>query len=145
MNPITYNFNKQGYTDHDSSNGKDAFFSKFQLTLSPIIKKNDKFHSPLLITDNTNPNQNSQPITDQKKENSIEFLKPIISNAFMETNNPSETEIFDGNKGLTQKRSGDWLQVLACKNLTRRNYKTPNYDQTRKLTGDVDLTEPIAQ
>jgi len=108
-------------------NYKLDFYSKYTLTLSPIqrikIFGSGK-KTTVNLTVSNNANTLVHQIADAKKANSIksivaEFMKKIIGGPW----NPSRE--FNANAGWIQKRSGDWLQVLACLDVHNRKFEPP--------------------
>ena len=124
-NPIAYtgaNHFEPGNHDY-----KLDFYSKYTLTLSPIqrittlgIGKKTTVNLTISNDGNTLVHQ----IPDAKKANSIksivsEFMKKIIRGPW------NTVRKFDANTGWIQKRSGDWLQVLACLDVHNREFNPP--------------------
>lgn len=121
--PIVYTGGKSfNPGEHDY---KLDFYSKYTLTLSPIqriITLGIGKKTTVNLTISNDLNTLVHQIPDAKKSNSIksivsEFLKKIISS---EWNNVRK---FNAHAGWIQKRSGDWLQVLACLDTHNRKFK----------------------
>ena len=126
--PIVYTGGKSfnpGKHDH-----KLDFYSKYTLTLSPIqrttfgIGKKTTVNLTISHDGGTLVHQ----IADAKKANSIksivaEFMKKI----FKQPQNPKTliARDFNAQSGWIQKRSGDWLQVLACLDVHNRKFNPP--------------------
>lgn len=121
--PIVYTGGKSfNPGEHDY---KLDFYSKYTLTLSPIqrittLGIGKKTTVNLTISNDLNTLVHQIP--DAKKSNSIksivsEFLKKIISSEW------TNARKFNAHAGWIQKRSGDWLQVLACLDIHNRKFK----------------------
>ena len=115
---------------YDEDRPSQNFFSAYNVTLSPIIDLT-YFGAGKKTSVNVNITNPSGTMThqvpDAKKANSIqslvnEFLKSIFVTLQRESTSKAE---FDANVGWLKKRSGDWLQALACLDINNRIYKTP--------------------
>jgi hypothetical protein len=124
-NPIAYT--GASHFEPGNHDYKLDFYSKYTLTLSPIqrittlgIGKKTTVNLTISNDGNTLVHQ----IADAKKANSIksivsEFMKKIIRGPW------NVVRKFDANAGWIQKRSGDWLQVLACLDVHNREFNPP--------------------
>jgi hypothetical protein len=140
--PPKFNYN---YSFDDSFTGDDIknneknpykkFFTRYNFQLSELQinqkGKNLDYTTNLLITSKDADNgDNSENIIDSKKKNNITFLKSILINTIklLGTKKPSDIKKNDFlfNTKFQQKRSGDWLQVLACLLLKSRPLKANN-------------------
>jgi hypothetical protein len=137
--PPKFNYN---YSFDDSFDGDDIkdneknpykkFFTRYNFQLSELQisqkGKNLDYTTNLLITSKDGENgSNSENVIDSKKKNNITFLKSILINTIklLGKTKPSEVNKTDFlfNTKFQQKRSGDWLQVLACLLLKSRPLK----------------------
>lgn len=137
--PPKFNYN---YSFDDSFTGDDIkdneknpykkFFTRYNFQLSELQisqkGKNLDYTTNLLITSKDSENgTNSENVIDSKKKNNITFLKSILINTIklLGKAKPSEVKKTDFlfNTKFQQKRSGDWLQVLACLLLKSRPLK----------------------
>ena len=124
-NPIAYT--GANHFEPGIHNYKLDFYSKYTLTLSPIQRTTTlgigkKTSVNLTISDDGNTHVHQ--IADAKKANSIkaivsEFMKKIIKGPW------TDVRKFDANSGWIQKRSGDWLQVIACLDVHTREFNPP--------------------
>jgi hypothetical protein len=140
--PPSFNYNysfdskSTGATLKDKfSDNYKKFFTKynFQLSELQVNQKGKKLdYTTNLVISSTDPgNKNSETITDSKKKNNITFLKAILVNTIkllgitkasdVNVNVIKNTFLF--NTKFQQKRSGDWLQVIACLLLKSRKLK----------------------
>lgn len=139
--PPKFNYN---YSFDSSFNGADIknneknpykkFFTRYNFQLSELQinqkGKNLNYTTNLLISSNDTENgTNSENIIDSKKKNNISFLKSILINIINLLGKGKTTEAkiknnFLFNTKFQQKRSGDWLQVLACLLLKSRPLKS---------------------
>ena len=158
--PESFNYDYSFKDINDSGNdlkdnNKSAinkFFTKYNFKLSEVQRnrkgKNIKYTTNLTIT---NPGIDGKiaPIicNDSGEQNKISALKSAIANLFnLLSKQPSTTIMnqFLFNAKFQQKRSGDWLQVLACFLASSRPtkiYRTPGTPQER---GDVDIENQIS-
>jgi hypothetical protein len=143
--PPSFNYNYSfdaNFTGEDLKNNLldnyKKFFTRYNFQLSELQinlkgKKMD-FTTNLTVTDTQAKNNkiNSEPITDSKKKNNITFLQSLLVETIklleklLKSKTPTaETEKtkFLFNTRFQQKRSGDWLQVLACLLLKSRKLK----------------------
>ena len=103
------------------------FFSKYNFQLSPIIAtkqisgKSTTMHVTLNILDPASSNQ--AEVKNCKKENSIKSLLKFLTSLLKNTTKSSP---FNYSAKLQQKRSGDWLQALACLDIYNRKFKQFN-------------------
>ena len=137
--PPKFNYN---YSFDDSFNGNDLknneknpykkFFTRYNFQLSELQinqkGKNLDYTTNLLISSKDSANgNNSETIIDSKKKNNISFLKSILINTIKLLSKAKQSDVnkadFLFNTKLQQKRSGDWLQVLACLLLKSRPLK----------------------
>jgi len=97
-----------------------------ELQVNQKGKKID-YTTNLVISSSESGNKNSETITDSKKKNNITFLKAILVNTIklLGRTKPSDVNktTFLFNTKFQQKRSGDWLQVVACLLLKSRKLK----------------------
>ncbi len=136
--PPSFNYNYSFDTKSNGATLKDKFsdnykkfFTKynFQLSELQVNQKGKKidYTTNLLITSSESGNKNSEVITDSKKKNNITFLKAILVNTIklLGRAKPSDVDktTFLFNTKFQQKRSGDWLQVIACLLLKSRKLK----------------------
>jgi hypothetical protein len=162
--PPSFNYNYSfdaNFTGEDLKNNLldnyKKFFTRYNFQLSELQinlkgKKMD-FTTNLTVTDTQAKNKiiNSEPITDSKKKNNITFLQSLLVDTIklleklLKNKTPTdETENtkFLFNTRFQQKRSGDWLQVLACLLLKTRELKVnkgsgPAETETQKQITDV--------
>jgi hypothetical protein len=141
--PPTFNYNysfDDNFTGDDiKNNSKNAykkFFTRYNFQLSELQRnqkgKKIEYTTNLLVTSKADdPNgKNSENVIDSKKKNNITFLKSLIVNTInlLGKTKPSDISAskkaaFLYNTKFQQKRSGDWLQVLACLLLKSRKLK----------------------
>jgi len=132
------------------SDNYKKFFTKynFQLSELQVNQKGKKidYTTNLVISSSESGNKNSETITDSKKKNNITFLKAILINTIklLVKTKPSDENknIFLFNTKFQQKRSGDWLQVLACLLIKSRKLKYipqkgPTIQNIEKQISDV--------
>jgi hypothetical protein len=123
----------QGDVDYNEELPLNNFSSKYTLTLSSI--SDIKMHGGKSTTPTTNlkityGNMIAE-FKDSKKQNSIKELANLLLEIFKKvftstTKKPSEKDSFDIASKWAQKRSGDWLQVLACMDLATRTFQKPD-------------------
>jgi len=123
--PIVYSGIPRGTRYNNNLKTLEKFYSTHTLTLSPIQKqlmfgKGKKTSVTLTVTNAAGTRVHHVP--DAKKSNSIkslltEYLAKILRGGL----NSPETR-FGANVSWTQKRSGDWLQVLSCLDAHNRTY-----------------------
>jgi hypothetical protein len=124
-NPIVYT--GASHFEPGNHDYKLDFYSKYTLTLSPIQKITTLGigkKTTVNLTISNDGNTLVHQIADSKKANSIksivsEFMKKIIKGPW------NDVSRFDVNSGWIQKRSGDWLQVLACLDVHNREFNPP--------------------
>jgi hypothetical protein len=136
--PPSFNYNysfdpeSTGATLKDKfSDNYKKFFTKynFQLSELQVNQKGKKLdYTTNLVISSTDPgNKNSETITDSKKKNNITFLKAILVNTIKLLGITKASDVnkntFLFNTKFQQKRSGDWLQVIACLLLKSRKLK----------------------
>ena len=117
------------YDAYDKLNDvfSNNFFSNCNLQLSPIIitkqisGKSLTSHVTLNII-STKGSTRQVEVKNCKKENSIKSLLKFLTSLFKKDTDESK---FNYSAKLQQKRSGDWLQVLACLDIYNRTFKTP--------------------
>lgn len=156
---FNYDYSFKGINDSGNylkDNNKSAinkFFTKYNFKLSEVQRnrkgKNIKYTTNLNIT---NPDINGKIVpvicNDSGEQNKISALQSAIANLFnLLSKKPSTTPMnqFLFNAKFQQKRSGDWLQVLACLLVSSRPtkiYRTPGTPQQR---GDVDIEKQISK
>jgi hypothetical protein len=118
--------------DKTSNDSYDKFFTNYNFQLSEMQRqkkgKTIGYTTNLNISYNTTENTyRSEPIIDTKYENSINRLISFIVTLFDKISKKPDPKIsFDYNCKFQQKRSGDWLQVLLCKNIRERQFKQFN-------------------
>ena len=162
--PPSFNYNysfDSNFTGEDLKNNLldnyKKFFTRYNFQLSELQinlkgKKMD-FTTNLTVTDRQAKNNkiNSEPITDSKKKNNITFLQSLLVDTIKllekllksKTPTPETAKTtFLFNTRFQQKRSGDWLQVLACLLLKTRELKVnkvsgPAEPETQKQITDV--------
>lgn len=97
----------------------ENFYSNYIFYLSGLIPRNEKstkFTTDIKVSHPTKTNLYTSTISNSKIQNSITNTSTeILSLLGLKT--PSESDIFRMNTKYQLKRSGDWLQVLACVNL----------------------------
>jgi hypothetical protein len=117
-------------TKLDINNYKDFFYSTYFFQLSPLIQvksvfgKSVKFKTDLTITNATGSSVNI--VKNSKLENSIATLKKYILKLFNgRAKMPTRTNDYNFNMAskYQQKRSGDWLQALACLDVDNRTFQ----------------------
>jgi len=121
----------------------EMFYSNYSFSLSPImskyIGKTEQYDARLTVSNG----KKSFPIENIKQANSknalTELLFPIL-NRFMGRSNTDEDK-FDFNRYVQQKRSGDWLQALACLHAKTHTYTEilPNRGTNRRLPDDCPI------
>ena len=115
-----------------STNPYDKFFSAFNFQLSEVQRnrkgKKTDYTTNLLIKSNDKRVTVPENVPDSKTKNNITFLTSLIKNAISMLGKKQDTlaNRFLFNTKLQQKRSGDWLQVLACAVLKSRALKQYN-------------------
>lgn len=144
-NPPSFNYNysfDDTFTGDDlKNNAKNAynkFFTRYNFQLSELQRnqkgKKVEYTTNLLVTSKAgDPNgPNSEDVPDSKNKNNITFLTSLIVNTInlLGKTKPSDLvaakkAAFLYNTKFQQKRSGDWLQVLACLLLKSRKLKVP--------------------
>jgi hypothetical protein len=139
------NFSGNDIKDNDKNPYK-KFFTRynFQLSELQINQKgnNLNYTTNLLISSNDTENgTNSENIIDSKKKNNISFLKSILKNTIKllgkgRTSEAKTKNNFLFNTKFQQKRSGDWLQVLACLLLKSRPLKS--YDEISPAQENIE-------
>lgn len=126
---------------YEKVNGYDSFFSKYTFKLSGLKEKKvgltSKIYTDLSIDYMMGGRFLSKIIDDSKNSNDITYLKSNLATSIHSTikelkkskkpNSDIEDLIFDINSNFQQKRSGDWLQVLSCKNLKEKILCINNY------------------
>ena len=137
------------------------FFSKYSFTLSGLETSKSLFtrksyhYNNLIVTDNAfvkgkvGKNDYSVTIDESKKQNNItsllSSLSSLISKIFKKGTSSTNVDIFNMNREFQQKRAGDWLQVLLCKNLLSR--KMAEFDSFSTGVGidPTDITKNISE
>ena len=115
------------YNAYDSNDDTPSnnFMSTYNLQLSPIIHtkqisgKTTTSHVTLNIFSTTGEIRHAE-VKNCKKENSIKSLLKFLTSLFSKTTADSN---FNYSAKLQQKRSGDWLQVLACLDIYNRTFE----------------------
>ena len=118
------------YDAYDKLNDvfSNNFFSNCNLQLSPIIitkqisGKSQTLHVTLNII-STKGSTRQVEVKNCKKENSIKSLLKFLTSLFKKDTDESK---FNYSAKLQQKRSGDWVQVLACLDIYNRTFKHAN-------------------
>ena len=159
--PPSFNYNYSFDTNFSGIDLKNnlldnykKFFTSYNFQLSELQinlkgKKLD-FTTNLTITDtNVNNNKiNSEPIIDSKQKNNITFLQSLLLDTIklldsLLKKSPGSPEVekttFLFNTRFQQKRSGDWLQVLACLLLKTRELKVnkPDGPATTRIQTEI--------
>jgi hypothetical protein len=128
----------------ESTNPYDKFFSAYNFQLSEMqqIKKGKKidYTTNLLIKSNDARLPVPENVPDSKSKNNITFLTSLLLGALklLGTKKDTAQNKFLFNTKLQQKRSGDWLQVLACLIVKSRKIKT--YTQSGPATENIEKT-----
>ncbi len=121
------------------------FFSKYDFTLSPVLAvANDKYTVTLDIK---NPSSNDKQLIDNPKDNNaitaiVEKLKGFLKSFYKPRGStPALTaeKVFENNIRYQQKRSGDWLQVLAAKDVLNRVFVNRTKDRDIYIDGETYL------
>lgn len=97
----------------------ENFYSNYIFYLSGLIPKNEnatKFTTDIKVSHPTKTNLYTSTISNSKIQNSISNTSSEIR-TLLGLKKPTESDIFRMNSKYQLKRSGDWLQVLACVNL----------------------------
>ncbi len=126
----TYNY------DINSLSSFNQFFSKYSFTLSElktnksIISRKSYHYNDITISDpklqisGASKHEYSVTINESKKQNNITSLLSSLNalvTKILTKKGGSKIDTFNMNREFQQKRAGDWLQVLLCKNLLSRN------------------------
>ncbi|MDC1321454.1 hypothetical protein N8261_05775 [Flavobacteriaceae bacterium] len=162
---IEMNSGQRTYTyapDHTDS--FQQFFSKYSFTLSglqtnkSLLTRKSYHYNNLTVTDdefaqgktgktgktgkNDYRNDYSVTINESKKQNNItsllSSLSSLINKIFTRGTGSTNVDTFNMNREFQQKRAGDWLQVLLCKNLLSR--KMAEFDS---FSTGVDTNQSI--
>ena len=157
--PPGFNYNysyKNSFTGNDlrdnRKNPYEKFFTRynFQLSELQIQQKGKKleYTTNLVISSNDPANgKNTENIIDSKKKNNIPFLKSILINTIKLLGVGNKKPVLDPkavflfNTKFQQKRSGDWLQVLACLLLRSRPLKQNNGTGPARENIQNDITD----
>ena len=127
-----------------STNPYDKFFSAFNFQLSEVQRnrkgKKTEYTTNLLIKSNDKRIPVPENVQDSKTKNNITFLTSLIKNAILMLGKKQDslTNRFLFNTKLQQKRSGDWLQVLACAVLKSRALKQYNPPGTAPREQEIE-------
>jgi hypothetical protein len=127
-----------------STNPYDKFFSAFNFQLSEVQRnrkgKKTEYTTNLLIKSNDKRIPVPENVQDSKTKNNITFLTSLIKNAISMLGKKQDTlaNRFLFNTKLQQKRSGDWLQVLACAVLKSRALKQYNPPGTAPREQEIE-------
>jgi len=127
-----------------STNPYDKFFSAFNFQLSEVQRnrkgKKTDYTTNLLIKSNDKRIPVPENVQDSKTKNNITFLTSLIKNAISMLGKKQDTlaNRFLFNTKLQQKRSGDWLQVLACAVLKSRALKQYNPPGTAPREQEIE-------
>lgn len=127
-----------------STNPYDKFFSAFNFQLSELQRnrkgKKTEYTTNLLIKSNDKRIPVPENVQDSKTKNNITFLTSLIKNAISMLGKKQDTlaNRFLFNTKLQQKRSGDWLQVLACVVLKSRALKQYNPPGTAPREQEIE-------
>jgi hypothetical protein len=128
-NPPSFKYNYNWFDTAESPYNK--FFTRYNFQISELQRirkgKTTRYSTDLLITDSDNK-LTEKPVekcNDSENKNSINCLSSTISNlikllskkASNDSSKNAINQIFSFNAKLQQKRSGDWLQSLACLNM----------------------------
>ena len=160
-----YGFNMSNINNISSGNYKDilpydSFYTKYKFNLSGLKQKqsglNKKIYTNLTVSNETDKRIIQKPIEDSKSCNEINFIKSLMQNTINKiisnlkgikksdiTYSENEQGIFDINSAFQQKRSGDWLQVLACKTLFSRQMCEVNFENNKVKINDDCSKSPI--
>lgn len=147
---INYNYsydkaiNSGALLKSKSTNPYDKFFSAFNFQLSEVQRnrkgKKTEYTTNLLIKSNDKRIPVPENVQDSKTKNNITFLTSLIKNAISMLGKKQDTltNRFLFNTKLQQKRSGDWLQVLACAVLKSRALKQYNPPGTAPREQEIE-------
>jgi hypothetical protein len=131
----------------ETTNIYDKFFSAYNFQLSEIQRnrkgKKLDYTTNLLIKSNDSRIPVPENVLDSKTKNSITFLTSLILGALKSLEGKKDTlkNKFLFNSKLQQKRSGDWLQVLAC--LLVKSRKLKEYNEPGKPPGMQEIEKII--
>ena len=126
-----YSFTTTKIDEFSKSHPCNCFFTKYQFYLSPFSVDKFKNITSLKTSLTIKYNNHEEFIRDPKKANSIGSLKSFLvrfikyiedelkPRSKKQTNSLND---FKFNSKIQQKRSGDWLQVLACNMLSARKF-----------------------
>jgi hypothetical protein len=128
----------------------NKFFSKYDFQLSELQKltlgKTVRYSSNLLIKDQQYKFVEKAD-EGNKAKNSIGFLESMIKNLIDDVITKFKTlvmgdkkqlnPIFSFNAKVQQKRSGDWLQALACLNVANKSLLLKKYGESTEPLGDI--------
>ena len=116
----------------ETSNVYDKFFSSYNFQLSEIQRnrkgKKLEYTTNLVIKSNDSRIPVPENVLDSKTKNNITFLTSLLLGSLKLLGGKKDTlkNKFLFNTKLQQKRSGDWLQVLACLLVKSRKLKEYN-------------------
>jgi len=128
----------------ESTNPYDKFFSSFNFQLSEVQRnrkgKKTEYTTNLVIKSNDARITVPENVQDSKTKNNITFLTSLLLGAIKLLGGKSDTlkNKFLFNTKLQQKRSGDWLQVLACLILRSRKLKQYNPPGTAPREQEIE-------
>lgn len=129
-NPPSFKYNYSW--DNTAESPYNKFFTKYNFQISELQRvrkgKTTRYSTDLLITDSAN--KLIEKVNDSKTKNAINFLSSTISNLIKLLSKKSKNDrnqIFSFNAKLQQKRSGDWLQSLACLNMMNSTIPLKRY------------------
>jgi len=121
---VSYSFTEP-VTSVDWQTPQQMFFSSYNFKLATDY---DGAGCNLLITNNEGELALAPvEVKDPKYENAIEYIAGLLEdilNKWINSNN--KVSLFNANAKYQQKRSGDWLQVLACFLVLQRTWKVAN-------------------
>ena len=129
--------------EHGSDDSFEQFLTTYSFRLSKMGTKhgmkNSSHTTDLTIT---HP-KHKVVLPDSKNQNAIAPLAASLNKIITDKRkNYNEDAIFDMNRRFQQKRSGDWLQVLLCKNILDREMRIFKDFKTKPVQ---PLPEPISK
>jgi len=132
--------------DSVSEDSFKQFFTKYNFTLSGLKTgkglNRKSYHYNDVTVEEPNFTDSSKfkvTISESKKQNNINTLLSSLKNLLQKLTRSgakTDVDIFNMNREFQQKRAGDWLQVLLCKNIMSRRmvtfteFSSPNGDNT---------------
>lgn len=131
-NPISRTYSYATEECGDIDNSFKLFFTKFELTLGAMEESSKNKHTTQVkISDpHYSDDKNYTVLVNNKSENSINMLVSNLIKILTKiytgkkmSKNMKDIDEFHMNVDFLQKRGGDQLQVLLCKNVKSRNWK----------------------